>query len=427
MTCAACQARVQRVLERTPGVDEAAVNLMTNTATVRFDPGVVDATVARRAHPGDRVRRRAAASTTGARSRSRKRRTRRASRKSRELRAKAIVSLVAGVVAMIVSMPLMAANAHHGLGLGRSGYALDDGNGSSPALSERVTLALRHADRSRSHRSCLVLTAVVMVWAGRRFYAARLEGIPAPLGRHEHADRAGHRRGVPVFGVRDGRAGRLHQSRGRARRLLRSGHHHHRVHPRRQRARGAGQGRHVHRDPRAHRPAAEDGARQCATVSSSDVPVERSSKGDEIVVRPGRAAPGRRRGRQRARAPSTSRCSPASRCRSRRRPAIASSAARSTAPAAFRYRATTLGADSVLAQIVRLMRDAQGSRAPIQRLADRMSAVFVPASSRSAIADLRRLVRRSRTRRRCCARSRRRSRCSSSPARAPWGSPCRRR
>jgi Cu+-exporting ATPase len=45
---------------------------------------------------------------------------------------------------------------------------------------------------------------------------------------------------------------------------------------------------------------------------------------------------------------------------------------------AFRYQATSVGAESVLARIVKLMRDAQSSRAPIQRLADRVSAVFVP-------------------------------------------------
>ncbi len=44
----------------------------------------------------------------------------------------------------------------------------------------------------------------------------------------------------------------------------------------------------------------------------------------------------------------------------------------------LRLRATTVGADSVLAQIVDMVRRAQASRAPIQRLADRVSAVFVP-------------------------------------------------
>jgi P-type Cu+ transporter len=53
---------------------------------------------------------------------------------------------------------------------------------------------------------------------------------------------------------------------------------------------------------------------------------------------------------------------------------------------AFRYRATRLGADSVLSQIVRLVREAQGSRAPIQRLVDRVTGVFVPVSISVAIA-----------------------------------------
>ncbi|MCU0255938.1 MAG: HAD-IC family P-type ATPase, partial [Vicinamibacterales bacterium] len=55
---------------------------------------------------------------------------------------------------------------------------------------------------------------------------------------------------------------------------------------------------------------------------------------------------------------------------------------------AFRYRATTLGADSVLAQIMRVMREAQATRAPIQRLADRISAVFVPVVVSLAVLTL---------------------------------------
>jgi Cu+-exporting ATPase len=44
----------------------------------------------------------------------------------------------------------------------------------------------------------------------------------------------------------------------------------------------------------------------------------------------------------------------------------------------FRYVTTSVGADSVLARIAKLMREAQLSRAPVQKLADRVSAVFVP-------------------------------------------------
>ncbi|SNR71565.1 heavy metal translocating P-type ATPase [Hymenobacter mucosus] len=44
----------------------------------------------------------------------------------------------------------------------------------------------------------------------------------------------------------------------------------------------------------------------------------------------------------------------------------------------FRFRVTKLGADTMLARIVHLVEEAQGSRAPIQRLADQVSAIFVP-------------------------------------------------
>ncbi|MCW2990252.1 MAG: copper-translocating P-type ATPase [Solirubrobacterales bacterium] len=51
-------------------------------------------------------------------------------------------------------------------------------------------------------------------------------------------------------------------------------------------------------------------------------------------------------------------------------------------------RATRIGADTALAQIARLVTDAQSGKAPVQRLADRISGVFVPVVIGIAVATL---------------------------------------
>jgi P-type Cu2+ transporter len=44
----------------------------------------------------------------------------------------------------------------------------------------------------------------------------------------------------------------------------------------------------------------------------------------------------------------------------------------------FQFRASKVGSETMLAQIIKMVQDAQGSKAPVQKLADRISSIFVP-------------------------------------------------
>ena len=118
-----------------------------------------------------------------------------------------------------------------------------------------------------------------------------------------------------------------------------------------------------------------------------DVPLESVQRGDTLRVRPGEKVPVDGVVRRRRGGASTSRWSPASRSPWIRRPAIGSSAATICVNGTLTLRAERVGSDTLLAQIVRMVSEAQRTRAPIQRLADRIAAYFVPAVILAAVAS----------------------------------------
>ena len=132
---------------------------------------------------------------------------------------------------------------------------------------------------------------------------------------------------------------------------------------------------------------AKDVARLDPSGAERRVPIEQLQAGDRFVVRPGEkvAADGIvEQGRSAVdEALLTGESVPVE-----KQPGDDVAGASVNAGGRLVVRATRVGADTALAQIARLVSDAQSGKAPVQRLADRVSAVFVPVVIGLAVATL---------------------------------------
>ena len=117
-----------------------------------------------------------------------------------------------------------------------------------------------------------------------------------------------------------------------------------------------------------------------------DVPIDRLAVGDIVIVRPGEvvAADGRILAGSSAvdEAMITGESIPVE-----KGPGDEVTGGTQNGTGTLRLRVTRVGGDTLVAQIVRLVEEAQGSKAPIQRLVDRIASIFVPIVFAIAIAS----------------------------------------
>jgi P-type Cu+ transporter len=354
MTCAACSARVERALTQSPGVQSANVNLMTGTATVAYDPA---ATSAERLVTAIRDTGYGAEPPRGDRPAEDRIAGRDAEleRERRDLRRKFIVSLIVAVI---------------GMALGMLPGGMMHGATSGTASAQRYLL--------------LVLTLPVVGWAGRHFYTRAWSAF-----RHHGADMntliAVGTGAAFIFSLVVTLAPGWFAERGVApdvyyeavawiTALILLGNL--------LEARARGRTSDAIRRLAGLRPPT---ARVLRNGIETDVPLAELRLGDEVLVRPGEKIP--------ADGIVTDGSSLVDESMLTGEPApVAKTAGSGVVGAtlnrngAFRFRVEHLGDDTVLSRIIRLVEQAQGSKAPIQRLADRVSAVFVPVVISIAIA-----------------------------------------
>ncbi len=374
MTCAACQSRVQRALGKMDGVQDATVNLMLNNATIAFDPTVVSPQalvdlIRDTGYEAEIPR----GEKTSLEAQDENERTQDA--EFRQLRLRAIVAGVAGAVAMFLSMPLMMYTSHVASASVTDPLMRWQEVVFTPWLV-RYTPWVYAIHPDVLGGGMLLLTVAVMAWAGRHFYTRAWAAF-----RHGAADMN------TLIALGTGAAfiysaiGTLAPGFFRARGVAPDAYYEAVIIITAFILTGnAFEARAKRNTASALRALANLRPRTARVVRGgveSDIAIDDVLPGDDVVVRPGERVPVDgvvvRGASDVDESMLTGESMPVA-----KRSGDGVVGGTVNGRGAFQYRATTVGADSVLARIVQLMRDAQGSRAPIQAMADRVSAVFVP-------------------------------------------------
>ncbi len=369
MTCAACSARVQRALEKSPGVEQASVNLMTGAASVVYDPAVTSphelCAVVERTGYGARLPEEGESVESEL--------AREEAEQASELavlRVKVGIALAAALAAMVLSLPLMEPASLPGF---------------DPFMQVMMLVArplrelwpgLFRADPDLLRYVLLALSAPVVVVSGGRFFtrawwaarhggadmnsliavgtgAALLLSLAATLApgwfrAHGLAPDVYYEAALWIIAfVLLGNyleAGARHRTGAAVRRLA------------------------------GLRP---DSATVIRGGQELVVPLVEVLPGDLVLVRPGQRVPVDGRVVEGTSAVDESMLTgePVPVVRG---PGMEVVAGTLNGSGALRVRALRVGRDTVLARILRLVREAQASRPPVQRIADRIAGIFVP-------------------------------------------------
>ncbi len=340
MTCAACVRRVENALKPVPGVESASVNLATSRATILYSPRLADWSAIRRAVEDAGYEylgiygEEAADPMEAARV-----------RELRELKIKISVGAVLNVLIMAGSM------AH-----------------SIPVLSAVPHRLMQYI--------LLVLTTPAVFWVGDRFFIGAIKALKQKTADMNTLVAVGalsayifsalavlfpdffSQAGVELHLYFDGAAmivtlilvGRLleHKARGKTSEAIK---------------------KLMKLTPKT--------ARVVRGGEEVDIPVEEVVPGDRVLVRPGGRIP------TDGKVISGSSTVNESMLTGESMPVGKESgdevfAGTINLSGSFTYEATKVGSETVLAQIIRLVEEAQGSKAPIQRFADKVASIFTP-------------------------------------------------